>query len=168
MVYGTLARLQELASTCVVKADRRRSIECTGMESESGCMYDPNEMFTERSHQLYPSDRAHRMPIITPAYPAMCSTHNVTKSTQHIMTQECKRAAAIVDKIVIGTGEWSELFAKHDFFYKYRYYLQIIASTGNSELQLKWYAISSGVKCILYLVPSPGLVQWNLGYASLS
>ena len=54
------------------------------------------------------------------------------------MTQECKRAAAIVDKIVVGTGDWSELFAKHDFFYKYRYYLQIIASTGNSELQRKW------------------------------
>ncbi|KAF8530899.1 poly-A polymerase [Gautieria morchelliformis] len=88
--------------------------------------------------KLYPSDRAHRMPIITPAYPAMCSTHNVTKSTQLIMTQECKRAAGIVDKIVVGTGEWSELFAKHDFFYKYRYYLQIIASTANSELQLKW------------------------------
>ncbi|GJJ07211.1 hypothetical protein Clacol_001411 [Clathrus columnatus] len=88
--------------------------------------------------KLYPSDRMHRMPIITPAYPAMCSTHNVTKSTQFIMTQECKRAAEIVNRIVVGTGEWSELFAKHDFFYRYRYYLQVIASTGNPELQLKW------------------------------
>lgn len=93
--------------------------------------------------QLYPSDRAHRMPIITPAYPAMCSTHNVTKSTQLIMTQESKRAAAIVDRIVIGTGEWSELFAKHDFFHRYRYYLQIIASTGNPDLQIKW--------CVAYI-----------------
>ncbi|KAJ7893433.1 Poly(A) polymerase central domain-containing protein [Mycena olivaceomarginata] len=64
--------------------------------------------------RLYPADRSHRMPIITPAYPAMCSTHNVT-------------AAA-----------WSELFAKHDFFHKYRYYLQVIASTGNPDLQIKW------------------------------
>ncbi|KAF8514857.1 polymerase, partial [Hysterangium stoloniferum] len=88
--------------------------------------------------KLYPSDRAHRMPIITPAYPAMCSTHNVTKSTQLITTQECKRAAGIVDRIVVGTGDWSELFAKHDFFYKYRYYLQIIASTASADLQLKW------------------------------
>lgn len=31
------------------------------------------------------------MPIITPAYPSMCSTHNVTQSTQMIMTQEFKR-----------------------------------------------------------------------------
>lgn len=41
--------------------------------------------------QLYPSDRAHRMPIITPAYPAMCATHNVTESTQMIMTEEFKK-----------------------------------------------------------------------------
>lgn len=41
--------------------------------------------------QIYPQDRAHRMPIITPAYPAMCATHNVTKSTQMIITEEFKR-----------------------------------------------------------------------------
>ena len=41
--------------------------------------------------QLYPQDRNHRMPIITPAYPSMCATHNVMASTQHIMTEEFKR-----------------------------------------------------------------------------
>ncbi|KAF9478663.1 Poly(A) polymerase [Pholiota conissans] len=88
--------------------------------------------------KLYPADRAHRMPIITPAYPAMCATHNVTASTQMIITEEFKRGAEIVDRVIVGTAEWSELFAKHDFFHKYRYYLQVIASTGNSDLQLKW------------------------------
>ncbi|KAF8180149.1 Poly(A) polymerase central domain-containing protein [Pholiota molesta] len=88
--------------------------------------------------KLYPADRAHRMPIITPAYPAMCSTHNVTASTQMIITEEFKRGAEIVDRVIVGTAEWSELFAKHDFFHKYRYYLQVIASTGNADLQRKW------------------------------
>lgn len=89
--------------------------------------------------KLYPADRSHRMPIITPAYPAMCATHNVTASTQMIMTEEFKKGADIVDKVIVGTAEWSELFQKHDFFHKYRYYLQVIASTGSAELQLKWY-----------------------------
>ncbi|KDQ08270.1 hypothetical protein BOTBODRAFT_166145 [Botryobasidium botryosum FD-172 SS1] len=88
--------------------------------------------------RLYPSDRAHRMPIITPAYPSMCSTHNVTQSTQMIMSQEFKRAAEIVDRVMIGSANWSELFAKHDFFHKYRYYLQVIASSGDSDTQLRW------------------------------
>jgi len=48
-----------------------------------------------RVFQLYPSDRAHRMPIITPAYPAMCATHNVTASTQMIITEEFKRGSAL-------------------------------------------------------------------------
>ncbi|KAI9574283.1 poly-A polymerase [Boletus coccyginus] len=88
--------------------------------------------------KLYPADRSHRMPIITPAYPAMCATHNVTASTQMIVTEEFKKGADIVDRVIVGTASWSELFAKHDFFHKYRYYLQVIASTGDSELQIKW------------------------------
>ncbi|KZV76021.1 poly-A polymerase [Peniophora sp. CONT] len=88
--------------------------------------------------KLYPADRAHRMPIITPAYPSMCATHNVTASTQMIMTEEFKKGADVVDKVIIGKADWSQLFAKHDFFHKYRYYLQIVASTGTPELQLKW------------------------------
>jgi len=47
--------------------------------------------------------------------------------------------ADIVDKVIVGTANWSELFVKHDFFHKYRYYLQIIASTGDHELQINWY-----------------------------
>jgi hypothetical protein len=31
------------------------------------------------------------MPIITPAYPAMCATHNVAASTQMIVTEEFKK-----------------------------------------------------------------------------
>ncbi|KAH9938099.1 Poly(A) polymerase central domain-containing protein [Fomitopsis serialis] len=88
--------------------------------------------------KVYPADRAHRMPIITPAYPSMCATHNVTASTQMIMTEEFKKGSEIVDRVIIGKADWSELFAKHDFFHKYRYYLQIVASTRSPDLQIKW------------------------------
>ncbi|WFD25203.1 polynucleotide adenylyltransferase [Malassezia nana] len=88
--------------------------------------------------RLYPTDRLHRMPIITPAYPSMCATHNVNQSTQMIMTQEFQRGAEIVDRIFLGKAQWSELFEPHDFFHKYKYYLQVIASSGSADLQLKW------------------------------
>lgn len=48
-------------------------------------------------------------------------------------------AAEIVDKVFVGSAPWSELFAPHDFFSKYRYYLQITASSGSADVQLKWY-----------------------------
>ncbi|KAG8712603.1 polynucleotide adenylyltransferase [Ceratobasidium sp. 394] len=88
--------------------------------------------------RLYPTDRNHLMPIITPAYPSMCSTHNVTRSTMSVMKDEFNRGAQIVEQIMLKRAEWSELFSKHDFFQKYRYYLQIIASSGKAEDQLKW------------------------------
>lgn len=78
------------------------------------------------------------MPIITPAYPAMCSTHNVTFSTQTIMTDEFKRASHIVDRISVGQAQWSELFAPHDFFVRYKHYLQVTAASSSSDMQLKW------------------------------
>lgn len=66
------------------------------------------------------------MPIITPAYPSMCATHNVTHSTKTVMTTEFRRAAGIVDMIMVRSekspegGNWGELFEKHDFFHTYR------------------------------------------------
>ncbi|KAL8284230.1 hypothetical protein RQP46_004979 [Phenoliferia psychrophenolica] len=88
--------------------------------------------------RLYPSDRSHRMPIITPAYPAMCSTHNVTVSTQSVMTAEFKRASDIVDKVFVGSATWSDLFLRDDFFTQYRYYLQVTAMSSSAQTQLKW------------------------------
>lgn len=88
--------------------------------------------------KIYPQDRSHRMPVITPAYPSMCSTHNVTASTQSVTTQEFQRAADIADKVMLGLETWNALFQKHDFFHRYKYYLQIVASATTEEASLKW------------------------------
>ncbi|KAH9855062.1 polymerase [Lenzites betulinus] len=88
--------------------------------------------------KVYPQDRAHRMPIITPAYPSMCATHNVGPSTQQIMKEEFQRGCAIVDDVMLGNAEWSALFGKHDFFHRYKFYLQIVASSRDVDTQNKW------------------------------
>ncbi|PPQ95908.1 hypothetical protein CVT26_016131 [Gymnopilus dilepis] len=89
--------------------------------------------------RLYPSDRGHRMPVITPSYPAMCSTHNVNSFTQQIITDELKRGRTqIAERIAVGQADCSELFTRTDFFKKYRYYLQIIVSSIDAQLQVQW------------------------------
>lgn len=89
--------------------------------------------------KLYHQDRAHRMPIITPAYPSMCATHNITGSTQKVIMQELKRGGQVVDEIITGKKKWADFFAKHTFFNQYKYYLSVVAATlGNSDDQLKW------------------------------
>jgi poly(A) polymerase len=90
--------------------------------------------------RLYPGDRAHKMPIITPAYPSMCSTHNVMKSTMDVMKEELERGRLITEQIWNGEAEWSELFQRHSFFSKYIYYLQVIASCCDEAEHAKWSA----------------------------
>lgn len=88
--------------------------------------------------KLYPADRSHRMPIITPAYPSMCATHNVTESTRTIMMNEFKLGVDVVEKVMIGNGQWKDLFTKVKFFHAYKHYLQITSSSESAESQLVW------------------------------
>lgn len=88
--------------------------------------------------KLYPADRNHRMPVITPAYPSMCSTHNVTKSTLAVMTAEFARGSEIMLKIEQGLATWSDLFARSDFFNRYRHFFQILAVSESSEEHRVW------------------------------
>lgn len=79
------------------------------------------------------------MPIITPAYPSMCATHNVTLSTKAVILRELKRAGDIVDRIFLKQLTWSDLFARHTFFTNdYKYYLSITASSKTKEAQGIW------------------------------
>lgn len=88
--------------------------------------------------KLYPADRNHRMPVITPAYPSMCSTHNVTKSTLAVMTAEFARGSDIMLKIEQGLATWSDLFARSDFFNRYRHFFQILAVSESPEEHRVW------------------------------
>ncbi|PVG00489.1 putative PAP1-poly(A) polymerase [Serendipita vermifera] len=90
--------------------------------------------------KLYQGDRAHKMPIITPAYPSMCSTHNVMNCTLEIMKEELKRGHEICTRIAAGEATWSDLFEKHNFFSRYHYYLQVIASSSEQLEHSKWAA----------------------------
>ncbi|KAG5363026.1 Poly(A) polymerase PAPa [Yarrowia sp. B02] len=89
--------------------------------------------------RIYSQDKLHRMPIITPAYPSMCATHNITASTQKVILRELERGGQILNEIMLGKKPWSALFEKHHFFSDYKYYLSIVAaSKGTAEQQLKW------------------------------
>lgn len=89
--------------------------------------------------QIYKSDSYHLMPIITPAYPSMCATHNITRSTKEIINRELKRGGNITDQIMMGKAQWKDLFVKHTFFTEgYKYYLSIISASTTREAQNTW------------------------------
>jgi len=84
--------------------------------------------------QVYGGDRAHLMPIITPAFPSMCATHTVMPSTLRIMKEEFGRADKILQDIFANKKEWNALFERHSFFTKdHRYYLSVVAASRTKE-----------------------------------
>lgn len=89
--------------------------------------------------RLYPHDRQHRMPVITPAYPSMCATHNITKSTMEIVMKELHRGMEITNQIQQGTASYADLLQRHTYFHDYKFYLCIVAATKSSSAEhLKW------------------------------
>lgn len=104
----------------------------------------PTEPTPGMAHRIwnpvqYNGDRAHLMPIITPAYPEMCATHNISQSSKKIILKELDRAEGITKQIHEGKRPWSDLFQKHTFFtLDYKYYLSIIASSKNKEAHHSW------------------------------
>jgi poly(A) polymerase len=88
--------------------------------------------------RIHVADRFHKMPVITPAYPSMCSTHNVTASTLRIMTEEFRRGSEMMLKIEQRKATWSDLFSRTDFFARHRNYFQILAISESEESHLIW------------------------------
>ena len=88
---------------------------------------------------LYLGDKKNIMPIITPAYPSMCATYNISKSGKTVILRELERGSKVTNDIFAGKGKWSDLFAKHSFFtLDHKYYLSIIASSNSAEAAKAW------------------------------
>ncbi|KAI9887495.1 MAG: polynucleotide adenylyltransferase [Watsoniomyces obsoletus] len=89
--------------------------------------------------KVYHGDKFHLMPVITPAYPSMCSTHNISTFTKKIICREMERASMIVERILAKQLPWKDLFTPHTFFTEgYKYYLGVIAASRTREAQLTW------------------------------
>ncbi|KAI5460068.1 Poly(A) polymerase central domain-containing protein [Mariannaea sp. PMI_226] len=89
--------------------------------------------------KVYKGDSFHLMPIITPAYPSMCATFNITRSTMTIINRELKRGLELSEAIMLGKRPWRDLFGKHVFFTAgYKYYISVISASTSKENHKIW------------------------------
>ncbi|KAM0334057.1 hypothetical protein ACHAQA_001077 [Verticillium albo-atrum] len=89
--------------------------------------------------KLYRGDQFHLMPIITPAYPSMCATFNITKSAMTVIQRELQRGCDITDNVMLSKRPWSDLFIKHTFFTSgYKYYISVITTSTTKEAHKIW------------------------------
>ncbi|CAH9079993.1 unnamed protein product [Cuscuta epithymum] len=85
-----------------------------------------------------PLDRTHQMAIITPVYPCMNSSYNVSASTLRVLTEEFQRGNRISEQIELDKVHWSNLFEAFLFFENYKSFLQIDVLAANMEGLLVW------------------------------
>ncbi|KAL0589657.1 hypothetical protein ABG067_002206 [Albugo candida] len=85
------------------------------------------------------NNRYHVMPILTPAYPSMNSSFNVSTHSLAVMKQEFERALKIVQEILNrGAVDWDPLFESSDFFAVQQHYLAVDVYTTNREDEQAW------------------------------
>ncbi|KAK6125142.1 hypothetical protein DH2020_041108 [Rehmannia glutinosa] len=84
------------------------------------CEIEDDELgFSVWDPRKNPWDRNHLMPIITPAYPCMNSSYNVSASTLRVMMEQFNL------DIELNNLHWSALFEPYSFFESYKNYLQV-------------------------------------------
>ncbi|KAL8209844.1 hypothetical protein R6Q57_006576 [Mikania cordata] len=83
-------------------------------------------------------DRTHLMPIITPAYPCMNSSYNVSASTLHVMVEQFHFGNKVCEEIELNRANWSALFEPCLFFESYKNYLQVDIIAADADDLLSW------------------------------
>ncbi|XP_077217674.1 nuclear poly(A) polymerase 4-like isoform X2 [Tasmannia lanceolata] len=103
---------------------------CSIEEDELGFpIWDPRK---------HPRDRTHHMPIITPAYPCMNSSYNVSTSTLRVMMEQFQNGNKICEEIELNKAQWSALFEPYHFFETYKNYLQVDIVAADADDLLTW------------------------------
>ncbi|XP_031119750.1 nuclear poly(A) polymerase 4-like [Ipomoea triloba] len=83
-------------------------------------------------------DRIHQMAIITPVYPCMNSSYNVSASTLRILTEQIQIGKRICEEIELNKAHWGDLFEDYLFFENYKSFLQIDVIAANMDDFLVW------------------------------
>jgi len=83
------------------------------------------------------------MSIITPAFPKVNSSYNVTRATLKVLCREfalaedaSRRVLELGEKLV--QDDWGSVFAETDFFTRYNTYLTIVAKSDDEINLAKW------------------------------
>lgn len=95
---------------------------------------------THRNWNPKAAEQGELMSIITPAYPSINSTFNVSSTTRRILVKELFRAAKITRKINARTPGylWMSLFKRYDFFKEHFHYLRVDILSQSAEEHLQW------------------------------
>ncbi|XP_062024117.1 nuclear poly(A) polymerase 4-like [Rosa rugosa] len=111
-----------------------------------------------------PCDRTHHMPVITPAYPCMNSSYNVSKSTLRVMMEQFQHGNKICEEIQLDKARWCTLFEPYLFFESYKNYLQVdIVAVDADDLRAWKGWVESRLRQLTLMIERDNLemLQWH-------
>lgn len=85
-----------------------------------------------------PWDRTHHMPIITPSYPCMNSSYNVSTSTLRVIMEQFEFGNKICQEIDLRKASWSTLFERYMFFESYKNFIQVDMVSADADDLRAW------------------------------
>eukprot|EP00347_Sterkiella_histriomuscorum_P020501 403337557 len=103
--------------------------------------------FTIEADLFYEEKQTDLMPIITPAFPSMNATFNVSHSTKRAMLIEFEKGLKITEALLARNEDgsklhqemnWRRLFKKFNFFKSYVHFIQIQILSKSAEDHKKW------------------------------
>ncbi|XP_066321556.1 nuclear poly(A) polymerase 4-like isoform X2 [Miscanthus floridulus] len=102
------------------------------------CAIENNDLgFSIWDPRKNPRDRNHLMPIITPAYPCMNSSYNVSSSTLRVIMEQFQFGNKICQEIELNKANWNALFEPFHFFEAYKKFLVVdIVAEDDDDLRL--------------------------------
>ena len=103
------------------------------------------------------SDRHHLMPVITPAFPCMNSTYNVTETTRRILLSEFGRGNEILSSFVQDNNTiLDRLVRSPPFLSLFNFYIVVKVESGNPALlnKLKGF-VESRIRLFLKFLENP-------------
>lgn len=109
--------------------------------------------------KLNPRERTHAMPVITPAFPAMNSTYNVTETTKRILLDEFRRGYEVV-KTEAQRGGWNEVHDPFPYFEHFGHFLllEVLGKTGESYWKFSGWVESKLRTLLQELERIPGMI----------
>lgn len=120
------------------------------------------------------ADRQHIMPVITPAFPAMNSTHNVTETTKRILLDEFRRGYEVVKEVEAQKSGWDKVYELPTFFggpssHPHFLWIEVLAETQEAYLKFSGWVESKlrilikQLEAIKSTIIHPNPEQFDLG-----
>ena len=78
------------------------------------------------------------MPVITPAFPSMNSTFNVTKSTRQLMVDEFDRGYRLLTSAPVTEESWYKLCERTNFLSRFKHFFRVDIFAQTEELFSLW------------------------------